>query len=262
MLMLIQTCAPEWEGELWQIALGILLAVALLELAPLIIRGGLLLVGVGLAVVAAFLLFGTDSGRAILLVGGSWFAIGLAFKWAGKQLVRLRGESESAGGFNRWLGDRLLQMRPAFTESQKIAKEADRITRSARSAEIRDRRKSRLEREARAAKERLDRLASANLMHSQRILERRARELAAKFKRYPSFQFVFKDGVLEVSETGAHTNRCVARVRCELDGCYPRFVVTERDARGSIFYGDSEAVKAVQALVRRSAAAALAIRAK
>ena len=245
---------------MWQIAFGIILAIVLIRFAPLIISGGLLVIAGGAAVLIGFLLLGTEGGRDVLVVGISSLVVIFVFRWtvafSKRQGKHLHEESTNAGGFDRWLGDRGLELRPALTEAQKIRKEADRIIRRAQNREIRDSRE--LARKTRE-KDRLDRQAVANLTAAQHTLERRARRLATKFKGYPFFEFSIADGMVLINDIEGSTKQRVACIRCELLDLYPHFTVSAGDAeKGETFSDPANAIKAARTILRGAAASALA----
>lgn len=229
------------------IAGGILLALLILALLP---YAGLLLGFVlvaGAVVAAGFFLLGTESGRVVALsvvaICVGWYLLALAFKflaWLVTGATSVTHKTKDAGGLLGAIDNFFFELRPAFTEKQKIQKLAGRKIRleEARHAKLyreeqaRDRaEKARIYRQERAEEALKRKLTKANdrLIKDVRYLER-------KFSGVVNLQFQYAiDGInVFTMDHAADAWTKVVSMRCKKDPSTDR-VIYELDASPQFF---------------------------
>lgn len=265
---------------MWQIAGGIILAVAILAFWPVIAGVGVLLLIAALAIGGAFLIFGTEQGRELGLFFGGFILGIMVLAQAGKLLRNLArkliNNAKDAGGWDILIRKWIFELRPAITERQKIQKIARRDERREENRKLKSfregasrKRIEKRQRELETASER--RYANALATHKDRVA-RRVRRLEQKFAHMGQLHFDYSDAI-EIyrqndegflSEKIVRLNFCLVRpsyvgsdfyLRCyyELQTA-PRFgyEATEK------FLDKRSLIKSVRKILRRAAAETIA----
>ncbi len=259
------------------IAGGIILAVVILAFAPYIIGAGLLLVALAIVGLIIVLVITNETVRVIAgLFAGFCFLVWVVEKvkleWVAKgkaapsrpSAAKVFGQRIGrAGGMGRWLGDCLLEVRPAITNAQKIRKEAARIVRKKETERlIREREHRRIqrtleedERRKREADERRrawELQCEARLGRAREKLRRGAQRLEHSFAEYGFFRFVYGPERIEVRDTD-HKN--LMTLGCDLLNGRVIHTLGREDALSAPVYQDRrELLSVARVELRRRAA--------
>ena len=192
---------------MWAIAGGILLAVLVLFFWPVILGVGLVVLALAAIGIGVFLIFGTESGQAfgiivvaIVATGGVLLICIRFFVLAWDKTLIVGQTIREVGGFDLWVGNKFLALRPALTDAQKVKKSADLILRRSYTAQIKEQREAKQNRRKRENEERarlkIDRQRTDQEKKDRKLtavererLKDGCRKLESKFSKYRCFEF-------------------------------------------------------------------------